>query len=397
MKILVVSQYYYPEQFRVNDICEELVKRGHNVTVLTGLPNYPEGKIYEGYKNKKNKEENINGVKVIRCNIYPRKKGTLNLALNYISFAFNASMMVRKLDDKFDLVYVYQLSPVFMALPAIKVKRNLNIPINLYCFDLWPASILDSNVKKNGLIYNIVKEISRYIYKQCDEITVTSPSFISYFIEMFNMSKDKFKYIPQYAEDIYNFDQDKIDNGIIDFMFLGNIGKSQNCDCIIEAVNLLDKNLPFKVHFVGDGSMKLSMEEMVNEYKLQDKIIFYGFQPLNKLQSYYDLADVCLLTLSSDNEIGMTIPAKLQGYMAAKKPVVAAICGDAVTVINDSQCGFVTNSGNYVELANIMRKCILNKNVLIEKGINARKYYLKHFNKEKVMDKIEYELIRSTK
>ena len=390
MNILVVSQYYYPEQFRVNDICEELARRGNTVTVLTGLPNYPKGEVYEGYRNGENREQLINGVHVIRCSMQPRKTGVFNLAINYVTYALNASRMAKKLQNVFDVVFVYQMSPVTIAYPAITVKKKFGIPIVLYCCDLWPASILDVNIKRDSIAYKMVKRMSSYIYNSCDEIVVTSPSFKDYLQKECSVKNVKIDYVPQHAEDVYTEDTcDAVDNGIVDFMFLGNIGLSQNCDCIIKATNLLDKYLPFRIHFVGAGSKLEDMKKIVDDYDLNEKVVFHGFQIMENLPKFYAMADACLLTLAYENEVGLTIPAKLQGYMAAEKAVIAAISGDAKKIINESKCGYQVEAGDYEGLARIMTKAINNPSSLKEMGENGRMYFNKYFAKKPVIDKLE--------
>lgn len=390
MNILVVSQYYYPEQFRVNDICEELARRGNTVTVLTGLPNYPKGEVYEGYRNGENREQTINGVNVFRCSMQPRKKGVVNLAINYVTYALNASRMAKKLQNVFDVVFVYQMSPVTMAFPAITVKKKFGIPIVLYCCDLWPASILDVNIKRDSIVYTMVQRMSSYIYNSCDEIIVTSPSFQDYLQKECSVKNVKMDYVPQHAEDTYMENTcNAVDNGIVDFMFLGNIGLSQNCDCIIKAASLLDKNLPFRIHFVGAGSKLGDMEKMVDDYGLNEKVVFHGFQKMENLPEYYAMADACLLTLAYDSEVGLTIPAKLQGYMAAGKAIIAAISGDAKKIINESKCGYQVEAGDYEGLAKIMLKVVNNPLQLREMGENGRMYFNKYFAKKPVIDKLE--------
>ena len=390
MNILVISQYYYPEQFRVNDICEELARRGNTVTVLTGLPNYPKGEVYEGYRNGENREQTINGVNIVRCSIKPRKTGVANLALNYITYAVNASRMAKKIRNVFDVVFVYQMSPVTMAFPAITVKKKYGIPIVLYCCDLWPASILDVNIKRDSILYKMVKRMSSYIYNSCDEIIVTSPSFQDYLQKECSVKNVKIDYVPQHAEDTYTENSCRaVDNGVIDFMFLGNIGLSQNCDCIIKAASLLDMNLPFKIHFVGAGSKLEDMKKMVDDYGLNEKVIFHGFQKMENLPKFYAMADACLLTLAYDNEVGLTIPAKLQGYMAAEKAVIAAISGDAKEIINESKCGYQVEAGDYEGLARIMIEAISNPSLLKGMGENGRVYFNKYFAKEAVINQLE--------
>ena len=203
MRILVVCQYYYPEPFRVNDICEEMVKRGHEVTVVTGEPNYPEGRIYKGYERHQKSDEIINGVKVHRCPIIPRKTGTVYRFLNYFSYPQRAKKYIKSLTasdgNPFDIVFVNQLSPVMMAEPAISYKKKHGTPVVMYCLDLWPESLVAGGVSRGFVIYKVFHRISKRIYRGVDRILITSRLFRGYLKEQFGVEDDKIDYLPQYA------------------------------------------------------------------------------------------------------------------------------------------------------------------------------------------------------
>ena len=180
MKVLVVCQYYHPEPVRITDICEELVKKGHEVTVLTDIPNYPMGDIYPEYKHGNKRVETINGVKIHRCYTIPRKTNAIMRFLNYHSFSFFSKKYINKLDDDFDVILVNQLSPVMMANAAIKYKNKYNKKVVMYCLDIWPESLCAGGIKKNSIIYKVYYLISKKIYSNMDYILVTSKSFIKY-------------------------------------------------------------------------------------------------------------------------------------------------------------------------------------------------------------------------
>jgi len=388
MKILVISQYYYPEQFRINDICEELAKRGNEITVLTGLPNYPEGKIYKGYETRYS--EIKNGVKILRCRIYPRKKGNINLVLNYLSYSIVASKTIKQLDKSYDFVFVYQLSPVISAIPGIRYKKKFNKPLLMQCCDIWPESIKDVIKNENSIIFRITKSVSRRIYNKADLILVKSPSFVRYLTSVCKVKENMIRVVPEHAEDTYlTIDEQPIDNSCIDFMFLGNIGLAQDSEVILKATSLIDKSLSFKVHFVGDGSDLTRIKKITEDLNINDYVVFHGRHPMDEMPKYYALADVCLLTLTNQNATGLTIPAKLTGYMAASRPVVGAISGDARTLIEESNCGYCVKSGDYIGLSNIMTKCINESVKLIDLGRNGRDYFLTHFTKDIYIDKLE--------
>ncbi|HBL05773.1 MAG TPA: glycosyltransferase WbuB [Clostridium sp.] len=392
MRILVVCQYYYPEQFRINDICEQLVQDGHSVTVLTGLPNYPTGKIPNEYRWCKKRKENINGVEVLRCFEISRKKGAVGMALNYMSYMVSASLTALFLKKDFDIIFSYQLSPVTMVLPAVIMKKCSRKPLYLYCCDIWPESIKNIISDENNAIYKIVKNFSRYLYSKCDAITVTSKPFIEYFNKEHSIPIERISYIPQHAEDIYlKMDFTPLDN-ITDFVFMGNIGVAQDIECIIDATEKI-KHIPrFKVHFVGDGSYLEKSKMLVGKKGLYDIVFFHGRHSLDKMPYFYRLADVCLLTLKADNLIGLTMPSKLQGYMAAGKAVIGAINGAAQDVINESQCGICVKASESNALAATMKDFIENYNKYEQCGENGRKYFVSHFTKEKYMMALKNEL-----
>lgn len=389
MKILAVCQHYYPEQFRITDICETLAKEGHDVTILTGLPNYPSGIVPKEYKFFRKRKETINNVKVIRCFEIGRRKGKFWRILNYLSYTCSSTLKAIFLKKDFDVVYVYQLSPITMAIPAIAYKKtHKNKKINLYCLDLWPDSLLVENFSKEGKVYKTIKKLSKWIYKRCDSISVTSKEFKSYFKEELDIDKEII-YMPQYAEDFYiNQNNEKQqEKNTIDFVFAGNIGKAQSVETIIKAAKEV-KNKNIKIHIVGDGTSLEGCKNLERTLNL-DNVIFYGRKPAEQMNEYYNMADVMLITLSKNEVINKTIPGKLQSYMAARKPIVGAICGAANDIIKKSECGYCVESEDYKELAKMMDRfatdSIENKDKMAN---NAYNYYKENFDKVKFISKL---------
>lgn len=388
MKILVICQYYYPEQFRINDICEQLVLEGNSVTVLTGLPNYPKGKILNEYKWGKRRKEEINGVKVIRSFEVARGKGSIRLALNYLSYMLSASIKTLFLKKDFDIIFVYQLSPVTMAFPAIILKRITKTPLYLYCCDIWPESLKNIISDENNIVYKLLKRFSTYLYTKCDGIGITSKPFFDYFSDVHNIFKDKISYIPQHAEESYLSINEPEDNGVVDFVFMGNIGIAQDIDCILDAVRRLKDEFDFKVHFVGDGSYLENSKIIVENNGLSKHVVFHGRHPLDDMPKFYMIADACLLTLKGNSLVGLTMPSKLQGYMAAGRPIIGAINGSAQEVIRDSKCGICVNASDSKELAMAMGDFIENRYKYIKCGDNGRRYFMENFTKKIFMVKL---------
>ena len=391
MKILVVCQYYYPENFQVTPICEQLVADGYDVTVLTGLPNYPTGIIPEEYK-RGHRDEVVNGVHVIRCHEIGRKKGAAYLALNYLSNVRSASAMVNSIADDFDLVFVYQLSPILMGIPGRKYAKKYNVPLLLYCCDLWPESVKMYIHNENNPAFRWIKRISKLIYDSADRIIAQSTSFIPYLRNAHGIPDDKLTYIPAFADETYLTQDFTPEDETTDFVFLGNLGIAQNLIAVLEAVDKI-KNVPgFKVHFIGDGTVIDDMKRFVAAHELEDITVFYGRRPVEEMPQYYKMADACLVSLKADNATGLTLPTKVQGYMAAGKPIIGMIDGSAKEVIEESGCGTCVKAGDIDGLAAGMRDFILNRERYLECGQKARNYFIDNFSKEIVMSKIKKEI-----
>ena len=387
MKILVISQYYYPEPFRIADICEALVEKGHCVDVVTSLPNYPMGEIYDGYKDKSHKDEEINGVKVHRVFTLGRKTGALRRFLNYYAFQIASTKYASSLDDKYDVVFVYQLSPVMMAQAAIKYKKKHNKKMLMYCLDLWPDSLTLGGIKKNSVIYNYYKKLSRRIYGSADRILVSSRSFCRYFEDMFNIRDDKVDYLPQYAEDVF-CPSEKTENDFINITFAGNIGTTQSIETILySAEKLKDENIVF--NFYGEGSGLQKMKKLKEKLQL-DKVFFYGRISIDEVPPKYAESDALIVTLSDNNVLSMSFPGKIQSYMAAGKPIIAAVNGEAAHIIKEAECGCCAPAEDVDGLVSCIKEFIKSDKEIL--GRNARKYYEENFRKEKFISKFIEEL-----
>ncbi|WML41545.1 glycosyltransferase family 4 protein [Neobacillus sp. OS1-2] len=386
MKILVVCQYFFPEQFRVSDICFELAKEGHEVTVLTGLPNYPSGIVDKKYRALRNRKEVINGVKVYRSWLLGRGKGTKRLALNYFSFAVSSSIKAMFIKKDFDLILVYQLSPVTMALPGILLKKITKKPLILYCHDLWPESLVSGGISPNGKIYSVLLKLSKWIYKSADEIFTSSKLFEEYFNNTLDINRN-ITYLPVYAEAIFEDIPKKKNDGFINLVFAGNIGEMQSVETIIYAANEIKDEQSIRFHIVGDGSSRKRCEELAKQFNLSN-VIFYGQHPIIEMPIFYEMADAFLITLKANKFISYTLPNKVQSYMASGKPILGAIDGETEIVINDANCGLCASAENYKQFASNIKRFAAEKDTLTEYGKNAKCYYDHNFSKKIYMDKI---------
>ena len=318
------------------------------------------------------------------------------MSVNYLSYAASAAIKQRSLPRDFDIVFIYETSPVTIAYPAEEYAKRCNKPVFFYCCDIWPECVKVMLHNENSLPYKAIKNISTKLYKNCDLLAVQSKGFFDYFTEVHNIGEEKLRYLPQFADSQYlEKDFTPEDNGIVDFVFTGNIGIAQDIDGLLEAVEKIRDISGFKVHLVGAGSYLDKAKEIVKEKQLEDKVIFYGRRPYEEMEKFYKLADVCLATLQAGSAISLTIPSKVQGYMAAGKPVIAALSGFARTVIEGSGSGICVEPGNSDQLAEAMRAFIHNPKNYQKCGENARNYFKDHFTKEQYM-KTLYELFDET-
>ena len=359
LRILVVTQCFYPDIYAVNDIVEEMVKRGHKVTVLTGLPDYTTSKIPPEYRHGKRRHEHYKGADVYRVQTIARHHGPIWRSLNYLSFVVTGSLRAwtqdfTKTDAGFDVIYVWEVSPVTMAVPAIRLAKRYRKPLFLYCMDIWPECVKAMGINERNPAFLLIHAWSRLIYNACDHIAVSSKPFFAYLEKTNRVPPSRMSYMPQYADDtLLLSDFTKQPDGHVDFLFIGNIGKAQKLDCLIRAMSVFkkredDSSVANKVtlHIVGGGSDEERIRELTQRLGLTDRIRFYGPKPAAEAAQYYKKADVCVLTLDGSTQIGDTLPGKLQTYMAAGKPVIAAANGATKEIIEESCCGICTPAGD---------------------------------------------------
>lgn len=395
MKILFVSQYFYPETFRGNDIVFDFVNRGHEVTVITGKPNYPIGTFYKGYKFWGVKKELINGADVIRIPTFPRGKGSaLKLLLNYFSFYLFSYPYSRFTTDKdFDIIFVQQLSPVFMVMPAIwALKRNKKAKLYLWVLDLWPESVTATIGITNNFIIGILNKLVKYIYSKSDYILISSKSFEKS-IEQRSIKKDII-YFPNWAESIFeetalnkNFELPVLPKGF-NIMFTGNIGEAQDFETILSAA-IQTKTENINWILVGDGRKLDWVKSHIKSHNLQNVFIL-GRYPLEAMPYFFRKANVMLLTLKNSLISDLTVPAKLQAYAASGKIILASINGEANAIINKHNIGLACESGDFKSLS---ENAIILKNIPEEQRIkmekNSLNLYYSSYSKKVLLDNLE--------
>lgn len=386
MKILIVTQYYFPENFKSNDLSFELQKRGHDVTVLTGLPNYPEGKMYEGYGLFKNRNQTINGVKVIRALLLLRGKGGgIRLFLNYFSFAFFASVKVFFLSfrNKYDAVIVHEPSPITQFYPALLLKKLQKVPVYFWVMDLWPESLEIAGGIKNKFVLNFFKKMVISFYKNSEKILITSKGFKKSILEKGDFGA-KLEYFPNWAEESIShgdtsFEIPSLPDGF-KVMFAGNVGEAQDMESIMQAALLLKDHANIKVIIVGDGRKMPYVQQFIKDHALENTVITLGRFPVEAMAAFFAKADVMLVSLKDDPIFNLTVPAKIQAYMSAAKPILAMLNGEGAEIILEAGCGETAPAGNAHKLAEtVMKMSELSAEELKNMGLNSSAYFQKNY------------------
>lgn len=392
MKILLVTQYFCPENFKSNDIAFELTKRGHSVTVITGIPNYPSGKYFKGYGIFTKRKEIINGVKIIRSFLIPRGNGSgIRLAANYLSWAFFASIRVifHTLFNKYDIILGHEPSPITQGIPCVIAKKLCKAPLYFWVLDLWPESLSSAGGVSNKQVLNFFLKITRFVYNHSDKILISSRGFAESILEKGNYA-EKIIYFPNWAEDIFNsgntYRIPDLPEGFR-IIYAGNIGEAQDMDNIMQAALLLKKEKEIKFIFVGEGRKKPFLESFIREHDLKNTVFLMGRYPLEAMPSFFAASDVMLLALKDAMIFNVTVPAKLQAYMAAKKPVAAMLNGEGASIISEAKCGFSTKAGDCKGLAGIIVKLKqMSVPERVSLGENGRNYFEKNFSLDKCIN-----------
>lgn len=398
MRILVVTQYFWPENFRINDLVEEFVQRGHQVTILTGKPNYPSGTLFPEYHQEPKAFAEYHGCRVVRVPIVLRGQGSgLKLVTNYLSYVLSASVIgywrLRK--DRFDVVFVYEPSPVTVCLPALFFKKMKGVPVVFWVLDLWPETLEAIGVVKSPKVLSVVGKLVSFIYNRCDLVLGQSKAFYDG-IARYCSDKQKIRYFPSWSESVFTdqsvqaievmqtYDGFKV-------LFAGNVGEAQDFPAIIEtAKRLKEWQVKAKFFVVGDGRHSAWVAQEIQRQGLADYVLLLGRYPLAAMPNFYASADALLVTLKESRAFAMTIPGKVQSYMAAGKPILTMLTGEGSRVVSEAACGLVADSGDSKSLAdNIQIMSLMTSEELAKLGANARDYAAKEFDRDKLISQLE--------
>ena len=399
--ILLITQYFYPETFRVNDMACEWVKRGYKVTVLTGIPNYPMGKFFPGYDRKHRTREIWNGVNIIRIPLIARGNSrnkfmnAAGMAANYLSFVRSGRKWVKSREAAnlhADLVFTVEVSPMTQALIGIWYGKRYHVPTYLYVQDLWPENVETVTGIHNRAIIGPIDRMVDKIYRETDTIFTTSPSFVEAIVNRKHpVPRSKVHYWPQYAEEFYRpMEPQKIegieDDGCYKIAFTGNIGTAQGLDVLPKAAALL-KSEKVKFVIVGDGRYQSEFERQIRKNGVQDKFVMIPRVPAERVPEILSACDAGFISFNKTPLWENTIPAKLQSYMACGKPIIASASGETKRIMEKAGCGICCPIGDARALAEGIKDFIGKDNV--EMGKMARKYYEKYFEKKNLMDEMD--------
>ena len=395
MKILVVTQYFYPENFKINDLVQSLVQRGHKIDVLTGLPNYPSGKWYDGFGLTTIGEYAWEGARIYRVPMVPRfsSKGW-QLAINYFSFAYIASILAPFMcRAQYDRIFVYEPSPFTVGFPAMVMRKVKSAPLVFWVQDLWPESLSATGAVKSGWILKLIGSMVRKIYRACDHVLVQSRGFIEPAIRA-GADPQRISYFPNWAEDFYipkkpSVTEISIPEGF-KVMFAGNMGAAQSLDTIVEAMRTLKDKASIRWIMIGDGRRKQWMQDRVKEYGLDDTVCFTGRLPPEHMPDYFAHANVMLATLADDEIFSYTVPAKIQTYMACGKPLIVALNGEGNRIVQESGAGYAVPAGDGRALADAVLDCYnKSEDERAVMGMAALEYSRLHFNKQRLIVELE--------
>ncbi len=398
MKILVVCQHYWPENFRINDLVEGFIERGHEVDVLCGQPNYPAGQFFEGYDSHSVKEEKHGKVNVYRT--FEIKRGSnsnLRIFLNYITFPIASLFRIGKLKkNEYDRVFIYQLSPVMMGVAGQKLANKKHIPCTMYVLDIWPQNLYSVINFQNKLIRKLLYKEAMWNYRQPDRLITVSNKMKEYFMEKLNRTEEQAVFIPQCPEKLYEQRMEDPElksrfGSSFNIVYTGNISPAQDIDTIVAAakkcVDAGMKDVRFII--VGDGMSRAYFEELVQKNDLKEYFCFEGFHPMEDVPKYTGIADALLGTLKAEGLEDFSIPAKVMSYLAAGRPLLLAMEGEPETIVKESGCGFASKPGDAEGLfANICKLHEMTKDERDALGEKAFCYQQEHFERDKNIDRM---------
>lgn len=390
MKILVFSQYFYPENFRINTLCRELVMRGHEVTVVTGYPQYPYGRIYDGFGFDIPYENRWNGVTICRVKVHPRGSGLLGMLRNTVDYVVQANRWVKECREKFDAVYVFEVSPVTVGLPAVRYKKKFGVPMFFNLQDLWPENVEEVLGIRFAPLTWLINRIVDRIYGASNKILCASNGFAQN-LRVRGVPEDKIVFWPQFCMEPNLKDAEKPEvygEDTFNIVFAGNLGDAQGLDLMVDAAREL-KGTPVRWYLVGDGRAKARLEQKVLDCGVCEEVTFIGRVSEKEADRYVHFADCAYLSFKDNKIFNMTLPAKLQTYLACGTPILAAAGGESARLVSENGIGFVCRP-RLEELVNTARQAAsMSRQEREAMSAAARIYYEQHFTMDDLVTELE--------
>lgn len=403
MRILIVTQYIYPESFKSNELAFELAKRGHHIDVLTGIPNYPEGVYYKGYGLFRKRIEHKDGVTFYRSFQTPRgrKASGLGLACNYLTFVFFATLWVLFYfvwKKRYDAIITHEPSPITQLIPAIILGKIRRVPVYSWIMDIFPDAVKSIvSEKQYRWMEPILTTITEWTYRNSYKILITSRGFEELICRNHDYH-DKIVYYPNWSVDMSiktDFETPDMPKGFR-IMLAGNLGETQDLEAVVECIKLLKDCKEIIWIFVGDGNRKRWLDSNIKENKLENVAYTLGRYPGYAMPAFFQKANAMLVTLKGGFiDLDLTVPARLQSYMSAGRPVLAMLGKGGADLIEEADCGYAVAPGDYKALADMIRNKVLTNLESFElKGANGRKFYEKEFTLNHCIDHIEEIIIK---
>lgn len=398
MRILVVTQHFWPENFRINDIVEGFLQDGIAVDVLCGLPNYPKGEWFPGYSAAGPFEEEWHGARLYRCKEVPRRGNTsVNIFLNYVSWPWYAAHALHRLPGGYDAVFCFNTSPVLMCWPAIRYAKKHHISFTNYVLDIWPENLYSVLNVKNKALRAIAQGVSDALYKKADRLIAMSEPLQQRLCQRTGMPPQKIAVIPQYCEDFYAVPQPDAAlqaqfGGRFNLVFTGAFTPAQSLETVITAVQDARSRGADMLHLllVGDGMSRAALEAKVKELHAEDAVTFYGSVPATDIPKFTALADALIVCLSDSPDLGLTVPAKVASYMAAGKPVLASMDGAGNAAVAAAG-GLSSPACDAAALAdNLLALTRMDAAQRAAMGQSAKEYYLAHYRRSELLRKLEH-------
>ena len=391
MRFLVVSQYFWPEPFRVNDLVAELARRGHEVTVLTGMPNYPEGQTYPAFAQDPRRFNRYAGAEIVRVPLVPRGKSSLRLALNYLSFVVTGLTLGlwRLRGRPFDVIVVVQHSPITSALPALALRRLKQAPLLMWVLDLWPESLAAVGGERSPRVLAWVGRLVGFIYQRCDRVLVQSRAFVAN-VEKYSGDTTRIRYFPSWAEPIFEGPLAEVSAApevapyrhTFNVLFAGNIGDAQDFPAILDAAEALRAEVNLRWLIVGDGRAAAWVRSEIARRGLAHNVVLLGRHPIERMPAFFCAASVLLVALKKDPIFAMTIPGKVQSYLATGLPIVGMLDGEGAAVIEQAGAGLVCAAGAGQQLAERVRDLMrMPADARAAMGERGRRYCEREFSR----------------